>query len=103
MSVFQGSGVEPSVGSVADSYDNALAKALNGLYRAEVIHRRGPWRSFEAVEFATIERVDWFTNRRLLAPLGSIPPAEAEVAHYAKLEALRSIKKRNNIGGRHGR
>ena len=61
-------GVEPSVGSVGDSYDNALAETINGLYKAEVIHRRGPWRSFEAVEFATLEWVDWFNNRRLLSP-----------------------------------
>ena len=81
-------GVEPSVGSVGDSYDNALAETINGLYKAEVIHRRGPWRSFEAVEFATLEWVDWFNNRRLLAPIGNIPPAEAEAAYYAKLEAL---------------
>ena len=81
-------GVEPSVGSVGDSYDNALAETINGLYKAEVIHRRGPWRSFEAVEFATLEWVDWFNTRRLLAPIGNIPPAEAEAAYYAKLEAL---------------
>ncbi|SCW34196.1 Integrase core domain-containing protein [Sphingobium faniae] len=61
-------GIEPSVGSVGDSYDNALAETINGLYKAEVIHRRGPWRSFEAVEYATLEWVDWFNNRRLLAP-----------------------------------
>ncbi|GAB9171889.1 hypothetical protein BDS110ZK25_82900 [Bradyrhizobium diazoefficiens] len=61
-------GVEPSVSSVGDSYDNALAETINGLYKAEVIHRRGPWRSFEAVEFATLEWVDWFNNRRLLDP-----------------------------------
>ena len=71
-------GVEPSVSSVGDSYDNALAETINGLYKAEVIHRRGPWRSFEAVEFATLEWVDWFNNRRLLEPIGNIPPAEAE-------------------------
>ena len=81
-------GVEPSVGSVGDSYDNALAETINGLYKAEVIHRRGPWRSFEAVEFATLEWVDWFNTRRLLAPIGNIPPAEAEAAYYAQLEAL---------------
>ena len=79
-------GIEPSVGSVGDSYDNALAETINGLYKAEVIHRRGPWRSFEAVEFATLEWVDWFNNRRLLEPLGNIPPAEAEAAYYAQLE-----------------
>ena len=79
-------GVEPSVGSVGDSYDNALAETINGLYKAEVIHRRGPWRSFEAVEFATLEWVDWFNNRRLLEPIGNIPPAEAEERYYAILE-----------------
>jgi putative transposase len=79
-------GLEPSVGSVGDSYDNALAETINGLYKAEVIHRRGPWRSMEAVEFATLEWVDWFNNRRLLEPIGNIPPAEAEAAYYADLE-----------------
>jgi transposase InsO family protein len=82
-------GIEPSVGSVGDSYHNALAETINGLYKAEVIHRRGPWRSFEAVEFATLEWVDWFNNRRLLAPIGNIPPAEAEAAYYAQLEMTR--------------
>jgi putative transposase len=79
-------GIEPSVGSVGDSYDNALAETINGLYKAEVIHRCGPWRSFEAVEFATLEWVDWFNNRRLLEPIGNIPPAEAEAAYHAQLE-----------------
>ena len=79
-------GIEPSVGSVGDSYDNALAETVNGLYKAEVIRRRGPWRSFEAVEFATLEWIDWFNNRRLLEPIGNIPPAEAEDNHYAALE-----------------
>src|SRR3954469_3490129 len=79
-------GVEPSVGSVGDSYDNALAETINGLYKAEIIHRRGPWRSLEAVEFATLEWVDWFNNRRLLEPIGNIPPAEAEERYYAMLE-----------------
>jgi transposase InsO family protein len=79
-------GIEPSVGSVGDSYDNALAETINGLYKAEVIHRRGPWRSFEAVEFATLEWVDWFNNRRLLEPIGNVPPAEAEERYYAMLE-----------------
>jgi transposase InsO family protein len=79
-------GIEPSVGSVGDSYDNALAETVNGLYKAEVIHRRGPWRSFEAVEFATLEWVDWFNHRRLLEPIGNIPPAEAEDRYYAMLE-----------------
>src|SRR5271168_12791 len=79
-------GVEASVGSVGDSYDNALAESINGLYKAEVIHRRGPWRSCEAVEFATLEWVDWFNNRRLLEPIGNIPPAEAEERYYAMLD-----------------
>jgi putative transposase len=79
-------GIEPSVGSVGDSYDNALAETINGLYKAELIHRRGPWRSFEAVEFATLEWVDWFNHRRLLQPIGNIPPAEAEDRYYAILE-----------------
>jgi len=79
-------GIEPSVGSVGDSYDNALAETINGLYKAEVIHRRGPWRSFEAVEFATLEWVDWFNNRRILEPIGAVPPAEAEERYYAMLE-----------------
>lgn len=79
-------GIEPSVGSVGDSYDNALAETINGLYKAEVIHRRGPWRSFEAVEFATLEWVEWFNNRRLLEPIGNIPPAEAEEQYYAMLD-----------------
>jgi transposase InsO family protein len=79
-------GIEPSVGSVGDSYDNALAETINGLYKAEVIYRRGPWRSFEAVEFATLEWVDWFNHRRLLEPIGNIPPAEAEQRYYAMLE-----------------
>ena len=77
-------GVEPSVGSVGDSYDNALAETINGLYKAEVIWRCGPWRNFEAVEFATLEWVDWFNNKRLLEPIGNIPPAEAEARYYAQ-------------------
>ncbi len=76
-------GIEPSVGSVSDSYDNALAETINGLYKAQVIHRRGPWRSFESVEYATLEWVDWFNNRRLLEPIGNIPPSEAETNFYA--------------------
>lgn len=79
-------GIEPSVGSVGDSYDNALAETINGLYKAEVIHRREPWRNFEAVEFATLEWVDWFNHRRLLQPIGNIPPAEAEERYYAMLD-----------------
>ena len=79
-------GIEPSVGSVGDSYDNALAETVIGLFKTELIHRRGPWRSFEAVEFATLEWVDWFNHRRLLEPIGNIPPAEAEERYHAILE-----------------
>ena len=75
-------GIEPSVGGVGDSYDNALAESINGLFKAEVIWRKGPWKSMEAVEFATLEWVDWFNNRRLLEPIGNIPPAEAEARYY---------------------
>ena len=78
--------MEPSVGSVRDSYDNALAETINGLYKAEVIHRRGPWQSFEAVEFATLEWVDWFNHRRLLEPIGNMPPAEATKRYSAMLD-----------------
>jgi transposase InsO family protein len=77
---------EPSVGSVGDSYDNALAETVIGLFKAEVIHRRGPWRSFEAVEYATLEWVDWFNHRRLLEPIGNVPPAEAEARYYDRPE-----------------
>jgi transposase InsO family protein len=79
-------GLVPSVGSVGDSYDNALAETINGLYKAEVVWRKGPWRSFEAVELATLDWVDWFNNRRLLEPIGNIPPAQAEAAYHAALE-----------------
>jgi len=79
-------GIEPSVGSVGDSYDNALAETVIGLYKTEVINRRGPWRNLESVEFATLEWVDWFNNRRLLEPIGHIPPAEYEEAYYESQE-----------------
>ena len=65
---------------------NALAETINGLYKAEVIWRKGPWRSLDAVEYSTLEWVDWYKNRRLLKPIGNIPPAEAEVAYFASLE-----------------
>jgi putative transposase len=81
-------GIEPSVGSVGDSFDNALAETINGLYKAEVIHRRGPWRNFEAVEFATLEWVDGFNHRRLLEPIGNVPPAEAEARYYVQIKDL---------------
>ncbi|CAN7259396.1 MAG: IS3 family transposase [Alcaligenaceae bacterium] len=78
-------GVEPSVGSKGDSYDNALAETINGLYKAELIHRRAPWKTKEAVEFATLEWVSWFNHHRLLEPIGYIPPAEAEANYYRQL------------------
>ena len=83
-------GIEPSVGSVGDSYDNALAETINGLYKAEIIHRRGPWKTREAVELATLEWVSWFNHHRLLEPIGYIPPAEAE-ANYWQQQAQFSI------------
>jgi putative transposase len=78
-------GIEPSVGSKGDSYDNALAETINGLYKAELIHRRWPWKTREAVELATLEWVSWFNNQRLLEPIGYIPPAEAEANYYRQL------------------
>lgn len=79
-------GIQPSVGSRGDSYDNALAETINGLYKAEVIHRRGPWKRVEAVELATLEWVSWFNHHRLLEPIGYIPPAEAEANYYRNLK-----------------
>ena len=79
-------GIEPSVGSRGDSYDNALAETINGLYKAELIHRRSPWKTREAVELATLEWVSWFNHHRLLEPIGYIPPAEAE-ANYWRQQA----------------
>jgi len=78
-------GLEPSVGSTGDAYDNALAETINGLYKAEVIGPRGPWKGVEGVEYATLEWVDWFNNRRLLEPIGNIPPAEFEMQYYLLL------------------
>ena len=75
-------GIKPSVGTVADSYDNALAETINGLYKAEVIYKEGPWRSGDAVEYATMDWVDWFNTRRLLGSIGWIPPAEFEAAYW---------------------
>ncbi len=78
-------GVEPSVGSVGDSYDNALAESVIGLFKSEVIHYRGPWRQLDDVEYATLDWVDWFNNRRLLEPIGNVPPAEFESMYYRQL------------------
>jgi transposase InsO family protein len=80
-------GIEASVGSVGDSYDNALAETVIGLFKTEVIHPRGPWRTLDAVEYATLEWVDWFNNRRLLASIGHVPPAEYEQAYHRFTEA----------------
>ena len=84
--------IEPSVGSRGDSYDNALAESIIGLYKTEVIQRKGPWRHLEAVEFATLAWVDWFNTRRLLAPIGYVPPAEYEARYYEQLRALTMIE-----------
>ena len=81
-------GAEPSVGSVGDSYDNAMAETIIGLYKAEVIHHRGPWRQQDAVEYATLEWVDWFNHRRLLEPIGNVPPAEFEAAYHQSTSQL---------------
>jgi transposase InsO family protein len=78
-------GIAPSVGSRGDSYDNALAESIIGLYKTEVIQRKGPWRHLEAVEFATLTWVDWFNTRRLLEPIGYVPPAEYEASYYQPL------------------
>jgi transposase InsO family protein len=82
-------GIQPSVGSVGDSYDNALAETINGLYKAEVIHRCGPWRNFQDVEYATLTWVNWFNNHRLYQPIGNIPPAELEAHYYARIATLK--------------
>src|SRR5688572_17708786 len=78
-------GIAPSVGSRGDSYDNAMAESIIGLFKTEVIQRKGPWRHLEAVEFATLTWVDWFNTRRLLGPIGYVPPAEYEAQYYAQL------------------
>ena len=79
-------GIEPSVGSVGDSYDNALAETVIGLFKTEVIRQRGPWKNLEDVEFATLEWVSWYNNRRLFGPLGHVPPIEFEEAYYRQVE-----------------
>jgi putative transposase len=78
-------GIEPSVGSRGDSYDNALAETINGLYKTELIHRRAPWKTRESVELATLEWVAWYNHHRLMEPLGYIPPAEVEANYYRQL------------------
>jgi transposase InsO family protein len=79
-------GIEPSVGSVGDSYDNALAETIIGLYKTELIYKEGPWQGMEQVELATLEWVDWFNNRRLFEPIGNIPPVEYEALYYQQQE-----------------
>jgi putative transposase len=80
--------IHASVGSTGDSYDNALAQSIIGLFKTEVIRCRGPWRHVDSVEFATLEWVDWFNNRRLLEPIGDVPPVEFEQMYYQRQEAL---------------
>ena len=77
--------IEPLVGSKGDSYDNAAAETIDGLYKAELIHRRPPWKTKESLEFATLEWVSWFNHHRLLEPIGYITPAEAEENYYRHL------------------
>jgi putative transposase len=84
-------GIQPSVGSVGDSYDNAMAETINGLFKAEVIWKRGPWKSVDDVEYATLEWVDWFNNRRILEPIGNIPPKEFEMMYYEKVNASAKV------------
>ena len=84
-------GIAPSVGSKGDSYDNALAETINGLYKAELIHRRGPWKTRESVELATLEWVSWFNHQRLMEPLAYIPPAEAEANYYRQLNRQAAV------------
>jgi len=84
-------GIEASVGSVGDSYDNAMAESVNGLYKTEVIKHGGPWRSAEAVEYATFVWVDWFNNRRLLGPIGHVPPREFELDYYRAQESSAKV------------
>jgi len=81
-------GIEPSIGSRGDAYDNALAESVIGLFKTEVIRKRGPWRHLEAVEFATLAWVDWFNTRRLLEPIGDVPPAEYEERYYEQIAAM---------------
>jgi len=97
-------GVEPPVGSVGDSYDNALAETIIGLFKTEVIHHRGPWRHLEAVEYATLEWVDGFNHRRLPAPIGNVPPAELELAYHRRQSesALAARLKHRRLGKTRG-
>ena len=82
-------GIDPSTGSVGDSFDNAMAETINGLYKTELIHRRGPWRGLDDVEYATLEWVDWFNHHRILEPIGDTPPAEYEANYYRQTNPAR--------------
>jgi putative transposase len=93
-------GIAPSVGSRGDSYDNAMAESIIGLFKTEVIQLKGPWRDLEAVEFATLTWVDWFNTRRLLEPIGYVPPAEYEAAYYAELEVASTSEPGSRRGAR---
>jgi len=84
-------GFNASVGSVGDSYDNALAETINGLYKAEVIHKEGPWRGLDDVEQATLTWVEWFNNRRLLRPIGNIPPTEYKMLYNQQTESSNAV------------
>ena len=88
-------GIEPSVGSRGDSYDNALAESIIGLYKTEVIRRRGPWRGPEDVEFATLEWVHWYNTQRLLEPIGNVPPVEYEMNYYRSQEGSLEMARLN--------
>jgi putative transposase len=93
-------GIAPSVGSRGDSYDNAMAESIIGLFKTEVIQRKGPWRHLEAVEFATLAWVDWFNTRRLLEPIGYVPPAEYEAEYYAQLDDESTVHPDSGRGAR---
>lgn len=90
--------IEPSVGTVGDSYDNAMAETINGLYKTEVIHRRGPWKGLDDVEYATLESVDWFNHRRILEPVGDIAPAEHEANYCRDNSPARKARFKQNPG-----
>jgi transposase InsO family protein len=88
VSVLAEAGIKPSVGSVGDSYDNALAETIHGLYKTELVHRQGSWRNMQDLDMATLGSLDWFDNRRLLGSIGDIPPAEAEDNFHAQRDPL---------------
>jgi hypothetical protein len=97
-------GMKPSVGSKGDSYDNALAETIIGLFKTEVIHRRGPWRHVASVEYATLEWVDWYNNRRLLQPIGDVPSAEKELEYLSPSDGVgpRRLTQTNRSPGNPG-